>query len=239
MLLFYVRHGDPIYDPDSLTPLGLRQADALAKRLCRYGIDEIYSSSSNRAVLTGTPTAEILNKEIHKVDWCHEGKAWEYTAMPNGKGGHSWPSANHSHMRLFLRPDVMALGEKWYTHPEIKALHDFEPGLAAINRDVDAFMASLGYEHDRENHVYNAVAPNNKKVALFAHYGAGMCVLSSLLDIPYNLICTHFNLCTSGMTVIKIEDTNGVAIPEVLTWSNDSHIYAEGLPTRYNRAWYF
>ena len=47
MLLFYVRHGDPIYDPDSLTPLGLKQADALAKRLCRYGIDEIYSSSSN------------------------------------------------------------------------------------------------------------------------------------------------------------------------------------------------
>lgn len=24
MLLFYLRHGDPIYNPDSLTPLGMR-----------------------------------------------------------------------------------------------------------------------------------------------------------------------------------------------------------------------
>ena len=28
MLLFYLRHGDPIDNPDSLTPLGMRQADA-------------------------------------------------------------------------------------------------------------------------------------------------------------------------------------------------------------------
>ena len=50
MLLFYIRHGDPIYDPDSLTPLGLRQAEAVAKRLSLYGLDEIYASSSNRAM---------------------------------------------------------------------------------------------------------------------------------------------------------------------------------------------
>ena len=47
MLLFYIRHGDPIYNPDSLTPLGHRQAEAVAKRLALYGIDEIYASSSN------------------------------------------------------------------------------------------------------------------------------------------------------------------------------------------------
>ena len=60
MLFFYVRHGDPIYDPDSLTPLGHRQAEAVAKRLALYGLDEIYASTSNRAVLTATPTSEIL-----------------------------------------------------------------------------------------------------------------------------------------------------------------------------------
>ena len=32
MLFFYVRHGDPIYNPDSLTPLGHEQAKALSKR---------------------------------------------------------------------------------------------------------------------------------------------------------------------------------------------------------------
>lgn len=48
MLFYFIRHGDPIYDPDSLTPLGHKQAEALAKRLCVYGLDEIYTSTSNR-----------------------------------------------------------------------------------------------------------------------------------------------------------------------------------------------
>ena len=42
MLFFYIRHGDPIYDPDSLTALGEKQADSLAKRLSVYGIDRIF-----------------------------------------------------------------------------------------------------------------------------------------------------------------------------------------------------
>lgn len=37
MLFYYIRHGDPIYDPDSLTPLGKRQAEALGKRLATHG----------------------------------------------------------------------------------------------------------------------------------------------------------------------------------------------------------
>ena len=67
MLFFYVRHADPIYDPDSITPLGERQAESVAKRLALYGLDEIYSSTSNRAKLTAKPTAEILKKEIHEL----------------------------------------------------------------------------------------------------------------------------------------------------------------------------
>ena len=41
MLLYYIRHADPIYEPDSLTPLGERQAEALSRRLARFGLDEL------------------------------------------------------------------------------------------------------------------------------------------------------------------------------------------------------
>ena len=40
MLLFYIRHGDPIYNPDSLTPQGERQAEALAKQIGRASCRE-------------------------------------------------------------------------------------------------------------------------------------------------------------------------------------------------------
>ena len=70
MLFFYIRHGDPIYVPDSLTPLGERQADALAKRLSMYGVDKIYSSSSNRAILTSKPTCELVKKRGRNQRFC-------------------------------------------------------------------------------------------------------------------------------------------------------------------------
>ena len=46
MLFFYIRHGDPVYEPNKLTPLGQRQAEAVAKRLSLYGLDRIFSSPS-------------------------------------------------------------------------------------------------------------------------------------------------------------------------------------------------
>ena len=49
MLLYFIRHGDPIYVPDSLTPLGHRQAEAVGRRLALHGLDAVYSSPSNRA----------------------------------------------------------------------------------------------------------------------------------------------------------------------------------------------
>lgn len=59
MLLFYIRHGDPTYNPDELTPLGKRQAEAAAKRLALYGIDRIFASTSNRAIQTAQPSANF------------------------------------------------------------------------------------------------------------------------------------------------------------------------------------
>ena len=60
MLLFYVRHGDPIYNPDSLTPKGHLQAEALAKRFGLYGLNRVFTSDSVRAKQTAEPTCKLL-----------------------------------------------------------------------------------------------------------------------------------------------------------------------------------
>ena len=49
MLLYFIRHGAPIYDPDSLTPLGHRQAEAIGRRVARHSISRIYASPMIRA----------------------------------------------------------------------------------------------------------------------------------------------------------------------------------------------
>ena len=49
MLLYIIRHGDPHYPTDSLTPRGVEQAEAVGKRLAASGIDKVFSSPMGRA----------------------------------------------------------------------------------------------------------------------------------------------------------------------------------------------
>lgn len=118
MLLFYVRHGDPIYDPDSLTQQGLKQADALAERMkFRYKPEKIYASSSNRAILTAKPTAKALGKEIEILDWCNEGHAWKELSCEHGNGKRHWAMGKGENIPFFASEEVRRLDMDWYKHP--------------------------------------------------------------------------------------------------------------------------
>ena len=237
MLLFYVRHGDPIYSPDSLTPLGERQAEAVAKRLALYGIDKVYSSTSNRAKLTAKPTCEILKKTPELLDFANEAHAWaELTVeIPGGK---EWIFHSAKHRKLVNSEEFIALGHRWYDHPEF-AGGRFESGINRIQKETDAFLASLGYEHIGRTGAYKVTADNKSRVAFFAHQGFGLAFLSAVLDIPYPQFCTHFDMTHTGVTVIQFTNEDGFSCPTILTLSSDSHLYREGLPTKYNNGIYF
>lgn len=237
MILYFIRHGDPIYDPDSLTPLGQLQADALAKRLSRYNIDEIYASSSERAKQTAEPTCKLLHKEMKILDWCNEGYAWKEFAYTDEHGIYSWIFEKPEMCRFLVSDEIKKLGNHWYKHPKFSDLN-FENGINRIQKETDALMASLGYEHNREKHTYTHVSDSPERVALFAHQGFGMVFLSCLLDIPYPEFCTHFDLGHSSMTAIEFADNCDEVIPVALQLSNDSHIYGEGLPTKYQNRIY-
>ena len=233
MLFFYIRHGEPIYDPDSLTPLGHLQAQALAKRLARFGIDEIYASTSTRAQQTALPTAQLLNKEIISMDWCNERYASSELHVKVGEDDKfAWAFQQEEYRRLFVSEEVRSMGRNWINHPKLSR---FEKGIKRISDETNAFFAKFGYVHDADNGCYYYDGEDdNRRIALFAHQGFGLAFLSCVLDIPYPEFCTRFNLCHSSMTVIEFQANKGIVVPRVLELSNDSHIYAEGLPTKYN-----
>lgn len=237
MLFFYIRHGDPIYNPDSLTPLGERQAEAVAKRLALYGIDKIFASTSNRAIQTATPTAQILKKDITQLDFCNEVHAWSDFTVDT-QTGRRWAFQDKEARKLLCSKEILDLKEKWYSHPAF-ADCNFEKGFARVTKESDKLFADLGYEHINGTGAYKVLKQNNERVALFAHQGFGMAFLSCLLDIPYPIFSMHFDTCHTGVTVIEFKDEDGIAIPKILTLSNDSHLYKEGLPTKYNNEIYF
>jgi probable phosphoglycerate mutase len=231
MIFYYVRHGDPIYNPDSLTPLGKRQAEACAKLLCRSGLDEIYSSTSQRAIDTATPTAEILKKEIKLLDFAHERHAAEQLFI-NTESTREWISDSYKFKKIFCTPEVYSLGFRWHEHPAFKD-YRFGEGMERIQTEADAFFASLGFEHDTHNGRYKVVNPKSERVALFAHYGFGMAFLSAVLDIPYPMFSRMAILFTSGVTAIRFKpESDGYAIPQILTLNSEAHLFADGLPMR-------
>lgn len=237
MLLYYVRHGDPIYSPDSLTPLGERQAEAVAKRLSRYGLDEIYVSSSNRAKQTAKPTCEILKKELIEIDWANENYAWNDFSVDKHYERKQWVFHIPYYRELFNSDEVRNLGDRWYEHPDFQDTK-FKDGIMRIHNETDKFFENLGYKHDRNKHLYVAEKPNDKRIAIFAHQGFGVFFLSSVLDVCVPQFVTHFDLCHSSVTAIEFGNMDGISIPKALMVSNDSHIYAEGLPTKYNNGIY-
>lgn len=239
MIFYYIRHGDPIYDPDSLTPLGERQAEALAKRLSLYGLDKVYTSTSNRAMMTAKPTCDVLNIQPELLDFANEHYTWcEMTAEKDDHTGRTWLFHHPRIVDLFTDKSIRALGDRWFDHPDLLE-GNYEKGIGRIYSEADKFFTSLGYEHIRYTGKYKITKKNDQRVALFAHQGFGLAFLSCVLDIPYPMFCTHFDMCHSGMTVIEFGEDGEYTVPKILTLSLDSHLYREGLPTKYNHCLYF
>lgn len=238
MLFYYIRHGEPLGVPDySLTPLGREQAKALAKRLCLFGIDRVFASPTLRTMQTAQPICDLLGKEITTCDWADEGIVWNEFTVPHPKYEHTWAFYDPKYLEIFSSPEVRALGERWYEHPELAGLN-FKAGVERVNAAVDEFFLSLGFRHDRENARYEVVGEhlNRDRVALFAHQGFGMSFFSSMLDIPYPMFCTHFDFSHSSMSVINFEPRGKYVYPHVLQTANDSHLYREGIITGYHNS---
>ena len=227
MVFYYVRHGDPIYNPDSLTELGHKQAKALSKYFSGIGLDEIYSSTSNRAIQTAQPTCEALGLKAELLDFANEGYAWRDFAIANENGkGKKWLFQSDKARELFCDKSIRELGYKWFEHPDLVD-YGYEKSMERVYSECDALFRSLGYEHERYSGRYRVIAPNNKSVALFAHEGFGRAFMSCVFDIPYPHICNHFEMYHTGVTMIYFNDNGEYSIPQLKQYSAISHLDAE------------
>ena len=242
MLLYYIRHGDPTYDPDELTPLGHRQAEAIARRLYRYGLDEVYVSSSNRARQTAQPTCELLKLQPTVLDWANESHAWREMTMPTPDGGETWGFFLPEIQALFTSREFRALGDEWLHHERFEGT-SFANGHLRIRNEARAFVKALGFAYDGElgrykNLRYGTASGPQRRIALFAHHGVSLSFLSAVLDIPFPQICLKTNMTFTGMSVIEFPEQGEYAIPQLLTLSDCGHLLAADLPEHYNNCLY-
>lgn len=237
MLLYFLRHGDPIYHPDSLTEKGKEQAEALSRRLLGSDIDEIYASSSVRARETARPLAEKLGKPIHPLSWCHEDLAYhDFTVEEDGR--RVWFFESEKFLSQMNNAGVASMGFDWERHPLFAGTR-CGAGFRRIAGHTDNFMATLGFLHDTENHRFIAKDPQKerekeRRIALFAHGGFGRAFLAHLLDIPLPFT-SRFMHNHSGMTVVWLRPCpDGLTFPRLIMFSGDAHLYKDGPSTVFN-----
>lgn len=233
MLLYYIRHGDPIYQPDSLTPSGEEQAEALAHRLALFGVDEVYASPSNRAILTAKHTCDLLGKQLHILDFLNE-NVLDDLKLLREDDKLDWVWSHPTYAKILSERSVREMGDRWYEHPKLAHLH-LDKTILPINEKIDGFLSSLGYTHDRDKGLYRVTgADTEKRIAVFAHECMGKIFMSHILDIPFPYYAEHFEMHTSALTVIRfgnsgLTENDPYARAQVLSLSNDAHLYKDEL----------
>ena len=232
MLLYIIRHADPIYSPDSLTELGLKQADALAERLAVNGLDKVYSSPNMRAQMTAKPTCDLLGLKYTVENWMSEDLAWRDFACETENGGGMYWAIFGQTTKLKYDETIKSGGE-WH-ESKILSKTNAKNGYKRIIDCSDEFIGRLGYKRI-ENNGYEIINANNDRVAAFCHQGFGTTWLSHLLEIPPHLFWPSFDMSHSSVTILEFQNyKNGRTSPKCLCLSDMSHIYKSSLPFKYN-----
>jgi len=230
MLLYIIRHGDPIYNPDTLTDKGKEQAAALAKRLAVNGLDKIYCSPNGRAKETAQPTCDLLGMDMYIEDWTSENHAWNDFSAQITDTNYGWTF--HVQNTEFRKPEnINKSYDDWHEADAFSKI-DAKKGYDRIANASDKFIETLGYK--RDGGVYKIVSPSDEKTAVFCHQGFGTTWMSHLLAVPPHIFWASFDITHSSVTIIQFKNnSNGLSAPQCLCMSDISHIYKEGLPMEY------
>ncbi len=218
MKLLIVRHGDPDYSIDSLTPKGWKEVEYLAERLAALDVKEFYVSPKGRAKDTAAPTLKKMGRTAIEKEWLRE---FEGSILrPDAEGRMiAWDWLPQDWMR---RP-VLYDKDHWMEDPIME-----EGGIRQeyewVTDHFDQLLAEHGYV--REENYYRVKAPNNDTIVFFCHFGLECVLLSHLLGISPVVLWHGLCAAPSSVTTVTTEERRkGIASFRVNAFGDISHLY--------------
>ena len=256
MHVYLIRHADPDYEIDGLTPQGHQEGAALAQRLAGYEVDTIYSSTAGRAMATAQYTADLLNLEIEAEAWLVEPRHLKISQQ--GQPYHIWDTFGETTRAQPTPPGP----SDWNRRPPFDAPEIWET-WQAFRGKADALLARHGYhrqggryrierakvvpkfklsqrqetaDQDQPNFGTSIFSerPNREqagnRVAIFSHNGTVLFFLAHLLELPPSLVWCGFFAWPASVTTIYFEEHSAAwAVPRALHVADVSHIIQAGL----------
>ena len=222
MRLLIIRHAEPDYEKDSLTPKGWREAELLADRLTKLNIRDFYVSPLGRAKDTASVTLKRLGRTAVEYDWLKEFETRiQRPDVPDRKkGAWDWLPQDWTCEEEFYRRDL------WKKHHVMKDAH-VEKEYDYIIERFDALLAEHGYVRDGET--YRAERPNRDIIVFFCHFGLECVLLSRLMNVSPMILWHHFCAAPSSVTTVYTEERReGIASFRASAIGDISHLYAGG-----------
>lgn len=220
MKLLIIRHGDPDYVNDTLTEIGHKEADLLAKFLTNQKIDHIYASPLGRAQKTAEYTCRAKGMEATTLDWLREFPARVTKPHRDDSVAWDWLPADWTRMEEFFDR------EKWLTNSAMQDANVPEK-YAYVIAGLDELLAQHGYV--REGNTYRAERANTDTIAFFCHFGLECVLLSHLLNVS-PMVLWHGTCAapTSVTTIYTEERRQGIAYFRMAEFGSVAHLTLGG-----------
>ena len=176
MKLMIVRHGDPDYEHDSLTPKGWKEAGLLADRLSKISVRAFYCSPLGRARDTASVTLKRMGREATVCNWLQEFPA-SIIRPDSGKRGIAWDLLPG----FWTKRRILYDKDGWY-HDPVMETGNVQEFYRAVTDGFDAVLSQYGYE--RSGMCYRVSVENRDTLVFFCHLGVGCTMIGHLLGIP-------------------------------------------------------
>lgn len=220
MRILIIRHGDPDYEHDSLTPKGWKEAEYLSDRISKMDIAAFYVSPLGRAKDTASLTLKKMNRTATECPWLREFAPTIQRPDVTDKRMISWDwlPQDWTKEEEFYRRDL------WYTQENMKE-GKVKEEYDWVTSSFDQLLARHGYVRHGEN--YHVEKANNDTIAFFCHFGLECVLLSHLMNVSPMVLWHHTCAAPTSVTTIHTEERReGTAIFRVASFGDISHLYA-------------
>ena len=217
MRIIIVRHGEPDYGLDCLTPLGRRQARAAALRLRGEGIEAIFSSPMGRAMETARAASEALQiAPVQVLPFMHELRWGSSDGTPAFADGHPWDIAD-----ALARQGWDLTRTDWPEHPYFRS-NLVTREAEKVGVQTDAWLEGLGYV--REGMFYRCVREDGKQhtIALFCHGGSSTAALARIFNLPFPYLCGTLHQPFTSLTIVRLTSRPGEKALPVMELTGDA-----------------
>ena len=221
MKLMIVRHAEPNYDIDSLTPTGWQEARLLADRMCKLDVAAFYCSPLGRAKDTASFTLDRMGREAEILPWLQE--------FPVGV---IHPGCTEPDCAWDWLPQDWAtepgyfLEEQWAQIGPMKQAGIW-PHYQYVCAELDKLLARHGYVRDGK--LYQAERANQDTIVLFCHFGLESVLLSHILNVSPMVLWHGTCAAPTSVTILNTEERReGIAYFRMSAFGDTSHLYAAG-----------